>query len=240
MMKNRKSAIVTGADQGIGLEIAKHLLSKQYNVIAVSGPGEDIEELQHLNPFSILSLDFREPNFILDIESLIDRENLKIDLLINNAGIYTRSPFEKVEMSLLVETFQVNCFAPFLLCQLFDRHRRKDAKSYIINIASDAALVGARNGVHYASSKGALISMTKSVAKHYKGQGVTVNAIIPGVTRTKQSARGIDYYDKISRNTLLLRIAEPSDIVSSVEAIISGNLDYMTGSALNLTGGRHL
>lgn len=235
-----RSVMLTGASTGIGLEIARALNLKQMDIVALTGPSEDNSALCELNGVHVVQTDFRKRGFEADIQRMLSETGRSLDVLINNAAIFERRPLASIDHDLLTETFSVNVFAPILLSRVFDEFRTTGRVCHIVNIASDAAIVGSKNGIHYSASKGALISLTKSLAKHFRDKDVCVNAVIPGVTRTRQSHRSDNRYQDIAKQTLTGRLAEPTDIAGAVMAILSGHLDYMTGGVMNLTGGRYL
>jgi NAD(P)-dependent dehydrogenase (short-subunit alcohol dehydrogenase family) len=239
-MNGENCALVTGAATGIGLKISQDLSARGYKVIALSAPWEDASALAKIPNTDVLLADLRDRGLKSTVCGFLSERDYALRVLVNNASVFERRSFADIDLSLLMDTFQVNLFAPVVLSQVLLERKSNDGPCYIVNIASDAAVVGSKRGAHYAASKGALISLTRSLAKICRDQGVLVNAVAPTVTRTRQSEVPDMDYEAVGRETMIGRVSEPSDVSNAVCGIISGNFDYMTGALINLTGGRYL
>jgi len=163
-----------------------------------------------------------------------------VDVLVNNAALCPSGSIESYSVEKWEETFRVNVTAAFVCCREHVRRlRERGAEGKIVNIASQAAFLGSTSGhLPYDSSKGALVSMTRAVAREVAREGINVNAVAPGMVLTEMVAGVLekkkDFY--LSRIPLG-RIAEPEEIARVVVFLGSAAASYLTGTTLDLTGG---
>ena len=163
-----------------------------------------------------------------------------VDVLVNNAAYCPKGPLTAYSVEEWNYTFQVNVTGCFVTCrELVKRLRARQAKGKIVNIASQAAFLGSTSGhLPYDSSKGAVVSMTRAIARETAKEGINVNAVAPGMVMTEMIAkiweeRKEQYLARIPLN----RIAQPEEIASVVVFLASDAASYMTGTTLDLTGG---
>jgi 3-oxoacyl-[acyl-carrier protein] reductase len=138
------------------------------------------------------------------------------------------------------KTFRVNVTGAFVACQEHVRRLLETGRrGKIVNLVSQAAFLGSTSGhLPYDSSKGALVSMTRAVAREVAAKGINVNAVAPGMVRTEMVADKLAAnLDKYLSRIPLNRIAEPEDVANAVVFLASAAADYMTGTTLDLTGG---
>ena len=168
-------------------------------------------------------------------------ENLgPVDILVNCAAFLPSGPITSYTKDVWEYTFGVNVTGPFIATrELVKRLLDEDRQGCVVNIASQAAFLGSTSGhLPYDASKGALVSMTRAVAREVAPHGIRVNAIAPGMVMTEMVAaiweeRKDRYLSKIPLN----RIAEPEEIANVVVFLASDASSYMTGTTLDLTGG---
>lgn len=239
MVREQRVAVITGGATGIGLAIAKRFAQADCAVFAISAPWEDLSELAWLPKDNVLLADFREQASVLTTFNTLAARTQRVDVLVNNAGVYERRKFSELSLETWSTTLQVNLTAPFLCSQALIPFLDPRRNSYIINVASDAYRLGPARGVHYAASKGGLVAMTRALACAMVEYGTRVIAVAPGIVRTRQSAVGGEAkYAEAAKVIPLGRVAQPDDIAASVVALTSGAFDYLTGQTIQLTGGR--
>lgn len=185
-------------------------------------------------------------------QSMVERviqESGCIDVLVNNAGVSFMRSFWDLTEDDWDKVLDVNVKGLFFTLQSTARHMAKRGRGSIINIASVAGRVGRPTLLHYAASKAAVISITRSAALALARQGVRVNAVAPGMIDTEmlqdlQSAwnRMSEADDKSAHNPSpdkvpLGRVAKPEDIVATALYLASRDSEYMTGQTLNVCGG---
>jgi 3-oxoacyl-[acyl-carrier protein] reductase len=168
----------------------------------------------------------------------------RIDILVNNAGMYFglgRRPFHEIPPEEWDRLMAVNLKGPFLCSKAVFPYMKRQSKGKIINLSSETAFTGTKGLIHYVTSKGGLISFTRSLAAELGPHGICVNSIAPGLTDTDASrtvTEDITKYD-ISR-TPLGRLEQPQDLIGALMFLASDESDFVTGQALVVDGGRHM
>ncbi|MCX6998315.1 MAG: SDR family oxidoreductase, partial [Kiritimatiellaeota bacterium] len=177
---------------------------------------------------------------IVPMFDAVERELGPVDILVNNAAQCPSGPISSYTRNAWEQTFSVNVTGAFLASQEFIRRlRARKARGKIVNMVSQAAFLGSTSGhLPYDASKGALVSMTRALAREVAAEGINVNAVAPGMVMT-ETVGGIweqkkDFY--LSRIPMQ-RIAEPEEIASVVVFLASEAASFMTGTTLDVTGG---
>lgn len=163
-----------------------------------------------------------------------------VDVLVNNAAYLPKGPLENYSEAEWNYTFQVNVTGAFTASkELVRRLRARGAKGKIVNLASQAAFLGSTSGhLPYDASKGALISMTRAIAREVAKEGINVNAVAPGMVMTEMVARiWEERKEQYLSRIPLYRIAQPEEIANAIVFLASDAASYMTGTTLDLTGG---
>lgn len=236
-----KIAIVTGAARGIGQRIAIELARNGANVVVsdIRDASKTIEEIHKLKRKSI---------FIkADISKKTDAQNLiektikkfkKIDVLVNNAGIYVPGEASKISEKDWDKTININLKGNFLCSQAAIPHLKKGAS--IINISSVAGIEGSAGGAAYCASKGGVRLLTKALAAELGSKGIRVNSIHPGLINTNMT-KSISSDKKTLKammsKFLIKRIGKPLDIAGPAVFLASDASSYMTGSEIVVDGG---
>ena len=237
-----KTILVTGATRGIGYATAKRLLARGERVLAL---GRD---------FSAFALDGdnadRCQRIVFDLRSIDDISVMcerlpEIDVLINNAAMLTAQAFENYARKDRRDVIATNIEAPAelircLVPKMIARPRLDGICGRVINIASVAGF-GGHPDVWYGASKGAILNLTKSLAKLYGPQGVMVNAVAPGPTKTgmfeqlPQSRK-----DEFNRLVFARRFAEADEIAKVIEWLALDAPEYVNGSCVDAVSGAYL
>ncbi len=163
--------------------------------------------------------------------------------IINNASIYPRASILDMSAETFEQTLRVNITAPFLVVKAFGPAMIERQRGVIINISSGRALEGAAGGVNYASSKGAILSFTKSVAMEWARHNIRCNSIIPGVAFTAQPLEATTPEELLERGRQTIplgRIGYPEDVAGLAAFLASADAAYMTGQGVGMNGGRVL
>jgi NAD(P)-dependent dehydrogenase (short-subunit alcohol dehydrogenase family) len=237
-------AVITGAGQGIGREIAIAFSMRDTQVVIADLHGENAlkvkDEIQNAGKTaSAIEVDVSsEQSVTLMIEQAL-KEFGTIDVLINNAGIYPSASIEELTAESWNRVIGTNLTGAFLCSRAVVPTMLQKKKGRVINLSSTTAFRGARNGAHYAASKAGIIGFTKALALELAPTGITVNAICPGLTDTAQPRGHLtdkELYAKKDR-VPLGRIAQPRDIVGPVLFLASDKAAHITGQTVLVNGG---
>lgn len=241
-----KVAIVTGASKGIGASIAMHLAAEGAAVVvdyfsSKQGADRVVEAIVNKGGKAIAV----QANVAVqeDIQRLFSeaiRAFGKVDILINNAGIYEFQPLENVSSEHFHKMFDLNVLGLLLVSQEAVKHFGP-AGGCIINISSLASIVATPTAAVYSATKAAVDSITKTLSKELGPRKIRVNSINPGMVETEGfHAAGIDESDlrnEMEKKTSLGRIGQPEDIAPAVVFLASDDAAWITGETLFVTGG---
>ena len=243
---NGKVAVVTGASKGIGAAIAKQLATEGAKVVVnYSSSKKDadkvVDEIAKDGGKAIavqanLSKQADIERLFADTKKAFGR----LDVLVNNAGIYEFSPLENVTEEHFHKHFNLNVLGLILASQaavrLFDA-----AGGNIVNISSIASIKGFPDGAVYSGTKGAVDAITRALARELGPRGIRVNAINPGMVETEGThAAGIaesDMRKQTEAQTPLGRIGQPQDIAGTVVFLASADSSWITGETFVISGG---
>ncbi|WP_445665044.1 SDR family NAD(P)-dependent oxidoreductase [Fodinibius sp. AD559] len=239
-------ALVTGASRGIGKSITKSLLKGDFTVIGTARSSEFPKEFSQNDNFEGIYVDLADPVAVeTKVKPIFDREQVP-NVLINNAGIFMESGFEKDDESWLEKwdkTMQVNLRAPALLSKWALNRWVKEEGGYLINISSRAAYRGdTQEYSAYAASKGGLVAFTKSVARDFGEHGISAYSIAPGFIKTDMAMESIDVYGEeyLTEGMAFDEITSPDEVGELVAFLASGKVPHMTGSTFHINGGSYM
>ncbi len=249
-MKNRKLtgqvAVVTGASKGIGADIAEHLAAEGAAVVvnyASSKEGADrvVDEITKRGGQAIaVQANVGKKAEIERLFSAATKAFGKINILVNNAGIYEFSPLDQITEQQFHKHFDVNVLGLLLATQEAVRHFHRDGGS-IINISSAVTSITPPNSSVYTATKGAVDAITRTLAKELGPRKIRVNAINPGMVETEGViSAGFnegEFRKGVEAQTPLGRIGQPNDIAPAAVFLASPDAKYMTGETLRIAGG---
>ncbi|MFW5802007.1 MAG: SDR family NAD(P)-dependent oxidoreductase [Spirochaeta sp.] len=237
-MKHERTAMVTGAANGIGRAIAAALADAGMQVLAVDKDAGAGAELADSRPgIAFLEADLSDEAQLLEAAEWVRREWTSWDILVNNAGISRFVPLTECSSELWDEILAVNLRAPFLLSREFARQFRErsgEGCGRIINIGSTRAVMSEPGGEAYGAGKGGIRSLTHALANSLSGTGITVNCIAPGWIHTG-SPGDLSHQDHSQHPSG--RVGTPADIARLVLFLCEPDNDFITGEELRIDGG---
>jgi len=236
-----KVAIVTGGAKGIGAETARVFASEGATVIvwdvAGEAPGEGI---------SFRSLDVTAAEAV---QAAVDEAVAaygRIDVLVNNAGLYATlpmRPFTEIPLEEWRRVMDVNVASMFLTCRAVVPVMREQGGGKIVNISSGTPFRGVPFLLHYVTSKGAIVAFTRALAKELGKDNVLVNCVAPGFTMTEGVKAQPEVVAKLRDVSIAARTIQrdqvPEDVVGAVVFLCGPGSDFVTGQTIVIDGGQY-
>jgi len=240
-------AIVTGGAQGIGRAIAARLAQDGASVVIADlqkfdEAAADIARVSKTRTLG-LQVDVSREGDVSRMASETMNALGRIDILVNNAAVFSSielRPFENIPVDEFRKVMEVNIMGVWLCCRACVPHMRKSGSGRIVNLASGAPLKGVPLFLHYISSKGAVIAMTRGLAREVGKDGITVNSLAPGFTLSENVAKHEVHVKQgeITRmSRAIARDEKPEDLVGAVSFLASDDAAFITGQTLVVDGG---
>lgn len=242
-----RRALVTGASSGIGTAAALELAREGYALwITYAGREAEAErvaeECRAAGAAEVLvsQLDLRDPD---SIDAVTDRITVtwgELHVLINNGGVCPYTPYPEIDIDEWDLVMETNARGTFLLTRAaLPLLRAAEGDRSVINIASIAGQVGAlQTGIHYAASKGALLAITRSFARHLAAERIRVNAVTPGpVTSAITDQLQGEGRAKLEAGIPLGAFGEPADVAWIIASLASERARFITGATYDVNGG---
>jgi NAD(P)-dependent dehydrogenase (short-subunit alcohol dehydrogenase family) len=238
-----KKAIVTGAGQGIGRSIALKLAKEGADVVIAEMNSEtgaqtakEVENLGRKGLFIAVDVANRR-----QVQSMVDHVLgvlKRIDILVNNAGFDRAATLLKVKEEDWDAVLGVHLKGTLNCIQAITPHMIENQYGKIVNISSIYGRTGGMAAISYSSAKAGIIGMTRSVARELGRYQINVNMVLPGLILTPTIAKMAEKYrNMIIENTPLRRIGQPEEVANVVAFLASDEASFMTGAAVEVSGG---
>ena len=242
-MLKGKTAIVTGGTRGIGLAIVRTFLKNGANVALFGSRSETVDKalstLREENsnwPVIGMYPDLADYNAVKNAVDEVVAKFGALDIMVNNAGISAREPLSEYTPEAFQNIMNLNVTAVFNGCKAAEAVMKGKGGS-IINTSSMVSIYGQPSGVGYPTSKFAVNGMTKSLARELGREGIRVNAVAPGITRTDMvAALPEELVQRISAPIPLGRVGEPEEVANVFLFLASDLASYVTGAIISVDG----
>ena len=248
MKQKGRTAIVTGAGHGIGKALATRLAQDGANIVVADVKNHEAAAAEIAKSTGARTLGIR-----VDVSSIEDTERMaaetiktfgSIDVLVNNAAMFSvlrLRRFEEIPPDEWKRLMEINIMGVGLCCRAVSQQMRKQKRGRIINLASGAPLKGVPLFLHYIASKGAVIAMTRGLAREMGRDGITVNALAPGFTLSENVLASEEHVSLSSSAAVtgraIPRDEKPEDLVGAVSFLASDDAEFMTGQTVVVDGG---
>ncbi|MFG2002841.1 SDR family NAD(P)-dependent oxidoreductase [Spirillospora sp. NPDC048911] len=234
-------AVVTGAARGLGQEFALALVAHGYAVAGLDVADQDeTARRAGTDRFVPLTADVTDPDAVNAAIGKAAARFGGLHIVVNNAGVYPPIPFEDTTPEDWRRIMRLNLEGPFLVTRAALPHLRAAGWGRIVNIVSAVVFLGPPELVAYTASKAGLVGLTRALASEVGVDGITVNAIAPGLTRTATAAGSTGADGGFARVRALQAIPvteTPADLVSTLLYVCDEGSGFLTGQTINVDGG---
>jgi len=242
----QRTAVVTGAAQGIGYGISAHLLEQGFAVglldldfDAAQRAASTLAGSGRCRPYHA---DVSDEAQVMAAVDAVSQQLGPPTILVNNAAIFStlrRRPFEQIPVDEWDAVMAVNVRGPFLMAKAVLAHMKSAGFGRVISISSNTVELGRPNFLHYVSSKAAVVGMTRAMARELGPHGITVNALMPSLTRTDVPTQVVTEttFAEIAAMQCIHRTGLPADIAHAVGFLASESASFITGQTIAVDGG---
>ena len=241
-----KTALVTGASQGIGEAIAKLLARQGARVVLAARNEEKLKALAAAiegegGRAHVLALDVTQPEAFGERLKSLPEDFASIDVLVNNAGVTADNLLARMSLDDWERVLRTNLTGAFALSKEVIRGMMKRRWGRIINVSSVVGMMGNAGQANYAASKAGLIGFTKSLARELGSRSITVNVVAPGYIQTAMTENLPEASrEELTGSIALKRLGTVDDVAAAVLFLASEEAGYITGHTLNVSGGLYI
>ncbi len=237
-----KTAIVTGAAQGIGEAIARRLADDGARVVVSDINADGAQKVAKSLPHDAIAItcDISNPDQVAALHAEVEKRANGVDILVNNAAIVPFIAWDDVDLTHWRKLIDVNLTGVFLMCRAAtDQMRRLGRKGKVINIASNTFFAGTPNMAAYVAAKGGVIGFTRALATELGKHGINVNAISPGLMESDgvKASPHNNAFDFVGMLQALPGKGQPAEIGGTVSFLASDDANWITGQTINVDAG---
>jgi NAD(P)-dependent dehydrogenase (short-subunit alcohol dehydrogenase family) len=240
-----KVAIVTGCAQGIGRAIADRLAADGARIVAADLKGAEEAAARYADGVG-LTVDVSDEDDVARMTTETVARCGSIDILVNNAGLYASlamRPFDQIPVQEWRQVMDVNVLSMFLTCRAVVPRMREQGSGRIVNISSGTPFRGVPFLLHYVTSKGAIVALTRALAKELGADNVLVNCVAPGFTMSDGVHEHPEVIEALQQVSISARTIKrdqvPEDIVGAVAFLCGPGATFITGQTMVIDGGQY-
>jgi 3-oxoacyl-[acyl-carrier protein] reductase len=241
-----KTAMISGASQGIGAATARALAERGARVVLAARNRERLDQLAGEIAAAgavalALPLDLADPDSIEAAVASLEGEMAAVDILVNNAGVTDDGLLLRMSREQWQRVLDTNLTGTFVLTKALVRGMLKRRYGRIVTVSSVVGLMGNAGQANYAASKAGLIGFTKSIARELGSRGITANVVAPGFVATAMTdSLGDAVKESMLAATALGRFGAVEDVAAAVLFLASEEAGYVTGDVVNVSGGLYM
>jgi len=241
-----KTALVTGASQGIGEAVAKLLAAQGARVVLAARNEEKLKQLAAYIDAGggcarPLALDVTQPETFAERLKGLPEDYAAIDILVNNAGVTADNLLVRMSLEDWEQVLRTNLTGAFALTKEVVRGMIRRRWGRVINVSSVVGMMGNAGQANYAASKAGLIGFSKSLAREVGSRNITVNVVAPGLIETAMTEKLPEASrEELTSAIVLKRLGTVDDVAGAVLFLASEEGGYVTGHTLNVSGGLYI
>jgi 3-oxoacyl-[acyl-carrier protein] reductase len=241
-----RTALVTGASQGIGEAVARRLAGQGARVVLAARNEEKLRgvagEIEAAGGKALpFALDVADPAAAAERLKALPEEFAAVDVLVNNAGITADNLLARMSLEDWERVLRTNLTGAYVLTKELLRGMMRRRWGRIVSVSSVVGLMGNAGQANYAASKAGLIGFSKSLARELGSRNITVNVVAPGYVETAMTAALAEASrDELTAGIALKRLGTPDDVAWAVAYLASEEAGYVTGHVLNVSGGLYI
>jgi NAD(P)-dependent dehydrogenase (short-subunit alcohol dehydrogenase family) len=240
--QNGRIALVSGAASGLGQAFAKRLAGDGATIaIADLGPADETEAAIREAGGTVASFrcDVADPDSVRELGETVAKELGRVDVLVNNAGIYPYQDWPDITWEDWRRVLSINLDSMFLMSKAFVPAMQETGWGRVVNLTTGSCFLPNRQMTHYISSKMGVIGFTRALATEVAESGVTVNAIAPSLVRTPGTLADTteDEFEYVASTQPIKRVQVPEDLVGTVSFLASDDAAFITGQTFSVDGG---
>jgi len=241
-----KTALVTGASQGIGEAVAKLLAAQGARVVLAARNEEKLKQLAAYIDAGggcarPLALDVTRPETFAERLKTLPEDYSAVDILVNNAGVTADNLLVRMSLEEWEQVLRTNLTGAFALTKEVARGMIRRRWGRVINVSSVVGLMGNAGQANYAASKAGLIGFSKSLARELGSRSITVNVVAPGLIETAMTEKLPEASrEELASAIVLKRLGTVDDVAAAVLFLASEEGGYVTGHTLNVSGGLYI
>ena len=237
---NKRTAVVTGGNRGLGAAAAKALQKAGHNVVAIYiGRVDDARAFKNETGIDVYKCDVSHFGECKEVFGAIEKKYGTIDILVNNAGITRDSFLHKMEQKQWEDVMSINMNSQFNTTRQVINGMRERKWGRIVNISSINGRKGQFGQTNYSAAKAGILGFTRALAQESANKGITVNAICPGYILTEMTqAMPPEILESIRTQVPMGRLGQPHEIGEMVAYLCSDNAAFITGATFDVNGGQ--